>query len=216
MKSTVHSTQIEASNPGSPCQNMVDKLGLTFGSSATSVRTTWDFTTTASASLGPQPSATHDAAFCANITAARTAQAARHQHDARHLANATLRMHGLQDGNAGRNDLDVDHSGFEAATARHTGTNVDGGGRQSDVLPIAPSNGGCECSSERTGDPNLAASLAGSGGLQAAATTVEEFTAADRQGGNVSSSSTGTTCRSTRRHSNSNNNGLGGDGDGGS
>ena len=93
MTSIVHSTQIEANNPESPCQNMVDKLGLTFGSSATSVRTSWNFTTTASANLGPQPSTTHDAALCEGTTAARSAQAAQQKHDTRHPADTTLRMH---------------------------------------------------------------------------------------------------------------------------
>ena len=55
-------------------------------------------------------------------------------------------------------------------------------------------DGGCGRDFERT---DLAGDLAGSGGLQTAATTEEEFTAADRQGGHVSSNKAGTTSNGT-------------------
>ena len=67
----------------------------------------------------------------------------------------------------------------------------------------ARSDGGCGGDFRKT---DLAGNLAGSsGGLQIAAATEEELTAADKQGGNVSSNKTGTTGSSTR-----NSTGIGG------
>ena len=165
---------------------MVDKLGLNFGSSATSARTSRDFIPHTPLDLGDATAGTvQDAAITASVTTrTRTNRAVpRNEASARDLSE---RAHGHHD------DTDRLCSRLRGASSRLDGSrtaSLTGG-----ISAGAYFDGGCGEDFERT---DLAGDLAGSGGLQTAATTEEEFTAADRQGGHVSSNKAGTTSNGT-------------------
>ena len=160
---------------------MVDKLGLNFGSSATSARTSKDLLQhtpfdfgDATAVTGTDTAVTTDTttrahtdrAVPCDVTSARDLSKQAHgQHDDTDRLGSRLR------GASSRLD--------DSRTTLLTGS-ISAGGHF---------DGGCSRDFERT---DLAASLAGSSGLQTAATTEEEFTAADKQGGKSTAAVTGT------------------------
>ena len=155
---------------------MVDKLGSYFGSSATSARTSKDLRQHTPLDLG-------DAA----ADTATTANATTHAHadrtvprDVTSAQNVSERAHEHHDDTC---RLDSRPRGASSWLNDSRATSLTDG-----ISAGARSSGGCGRDFERT---DLAGDLAGSGGLQTAATTEEEFTAADRQGGHVSSNSGG-------------------------
>jgi hypothetical protein len=154
---------------------MVDKLGSYFGSSATSARTSKDLRQHTPLDLGD---ATADTATTANATtharAGRTVPAC----DVTSAQNVSERAHEHHDDTC---RLDSRPRGASSWLNDSRATSLTDG-----ISAGARSSGGCGRDFERT---DLAGDLAGSGGLQTAATTEEEFTAADRQGGHVSSNS---------------------------
>ena len=172
---------------------MVDKLGLNFGSSVTSARTSSNFTGNAPSNLdSTTPTCQRDfigtaldvdAGTCADPDERRTA-----------YSPCGTPTHVLRATRGHRTDLAATELagrgswGDDSACADCAYRSAQG---RRNATPTAQFGGGCGGESLEWTD--LAASLAGSGGLQTAATTEEEFTAADRQGGNVSSNSTGTT-----------------------
>ena len=170
-KVTVHSTLQKPVTLGSPCQNMVDKLGLNFGSSATSARTSRDFTTPTLIALGVNSTALHDAALGEDAMAARTmGTTTRAQQPLRLNAMALDAPRRLQDDTRDRRGLDASASGLHSSRTfgQHASAYTAGSGSHRHASPAALFNGGC--GGERTRNSNLAGDLAGSGGLLGATT----------------------------------------------
>ena len=150
---------IEAQSLSSSCQNMVDKLGLTFGSSTTSARTSRDFTTPTLIALNANSTALHDAALGEDTGAAQTMNTTtRAQHPLRLNAMALGAPRWLQDDTRDHRGLDVSASGLDSSGTfgQHANAYTASSGSHKHASPAALFNGGC---GERTGNSTLQLAL---------------------------------------------------------